>query len=57
MMVSQIRITPHGLLVKSTARDFPSLADLEPFIDLRPIGLAPRVGAQLDSIPVVGRAA
>lgn len=57
MQIAQIHLTRCGLLVKARAADFPSLADLEPFIDLRPAGLAPSVAAKLDAVPVLGRAA
>lgn len=57
MQISQIHITPRGLLVRARAADFPSLADLEPFIDLRPAGLAPSVAGKLDAVAVLGRAA
>lgn len=57
MMVRQIHITPRGLLVKARAADFPTLADLAPFIDLRPAGLAPSVAGKLDAVQVLGRAA
>lgn len=57
MMVPQIHLTPRGLLVKARAADFPSLADLAPFIDLKPAGLAPDVAGKLDAVQVVGRAA
>lgn len=57
MQISQIHITPRGLLVKARAADFPSLADLEPFIDLKPAGLAPSVAGKLEAFEPIGRAA
>lgn len=57
MYIPQIHLTPRGLLVKARAADFPSLADLAPFIDLKPAGLAPDVAGKLDAVQVVGRAA
>jgi len=38
MIPARIHVTRLGLLVKATARDFPCLADLEPFLDMRPAG-------------------
>ena len=57
MQISQIHLSHRGLLVKARAADFPSLADLAPFIDLKPAGLAPDVAGKLDAIPTLGRAA
>jgi hypothetical protein len=57
MLIPQIHITPRGLLIKARAADFPSLADFEPFIDLKPAGLAPSVAGTLDAFEPIGRAA
>lgn len=57
MLIPQIHVTPRGLLVKAKAADFPSLADLEPFIDLKPAGLAPNVAGKLEAFEPIGRAA
>jgi len=50
MMPAQIHVTRRGLLVKATSRDFPSLAALEVFLDMRP-------AERLQSIQTVGSAA
>lgn len=57
MQIPTIQLTPRGLLVKATARDFPSLADLEPFLDLKPAGRAPDVAGRLEAIEPIGRVA
>ncbi len=57
MTIPQIHVTRLGLLVKSTARDFPSLADLAHFLDLKPAGRAPDVAGRLVAVQVIGRAA
>lgn len=46
MMPARIYETPRGILVKATARDFPCLAALEPFLaDVAAIQSQPLVGA------------
>lgn len=57
MMPARIIRTRTGILVKATARDFPSLAALEPFLELRPVGLAGDAAGRLERIEVQGRAA
>ena len=50
MMPAQIIQTSRGFIVISKARDFPSLAELAPFLDMRP-------AERLQSIQTVGSAA
>jgi len=57
MMPAQIHVTPTGILVRATARDFPSLTDLAPFLDLKPDGCAQGVAGRLDGVEVLGRVA
>jgi len=40
MMPARIHVTRLGLLVKATSRDFPALAALEVFLEVKPVGLA-----------------
>ncbi len=56
MTPSKIICTRTGLIVSATARDFPCLADLAPFLELRPIGLAADAVAAISSVRTVGRA-
>lgn len=57
MQISQIHITSRGPLVKGTGANFPKLADLEPFIDLKPLGFAANAVAAISSVRTMGRAA
>ena len=56
MLIPTIEIKAKGFVVRSTARDFPCLDDLE-WVGLKPAGLAPNIPARLGAVPVVGRAA
>lgn len=46
--------TPTGFVVAGKAANFPKLADLEGFIDLKPVGFAAGAIAAINSRPLAG---